>query len=140
MSLDISGVVTGIDGFVAHAAKQSEIGLRAGAADAQAYMRGVGPHGETGATRAGSAAYVVTPADSGSSALGAAVSAVEARRPGASATSSGSLPPGSIGVIITVPTSYQAQLEVDNAGASAVLTPTLNAHADALTRRAANGG
>ncbi len=139
MNLDISDVLRRLDEYAQHIERQSEIGLRAGAADATSYMRSIGPHGATGATRAGSVAYVVTPGDSGSSALGAAVSAVEALRPGASATSSGTLAPGAIGVVITVPTNYQASLEVDNAGAQAVITPTLNAYADALTRHAANG-
>jgi hypothetical protein len=45
----------------------------------------------------------------------------------------------SIGVILTSPTTYQQNLETDNAGQRAVLGPTLQAVADDLTRRAIEG-
>jgi hypothetical protein len=45
----------------------------------------------------------------------------------------------SIGVILTSPTDYQRDLEVEYAGAKATLGPTLQAVALDLTRRAAEG-
>jgi hypothetical protein len=123
----------------AHDQQRAARGLAVGAQAMQATMQQTTAYNDdTGATRAGTVAYVVTPQDDGSAAVGDAVAAVEAENLGRSATGRGTLP-GEIGVVATVPTDYQRHLEVMQAGAHAVLAPGLTAHADALTRHAAEG-
>lgn len=108
-------------------------------------MRATQAHGDvTGATRAGYAAYVVSDAvvdqASAAAAIQRSVSDVQALNPYHVATVEGSLEVEGFGVVMTCPTDYQEKLETENAGAKAVLGPTLQANADVLTARAARGG
>jgi gamma-glutamyl:cysteine ligase YbdK (ATP-grasp superfamily) len=137
--LDLSAIERALDDLVAFYEARARRGLTAGAADMQAMMRQATAYNDdTGATRAGSVAYVVSRQDSGGAALGDAVDAVEDKNPGESATASGTLR-GDLGVVATVPTAYQRYLEVERAGENAVLGPALSAFADELTARAAEG-
>jgi hypothetical protein len=139
MSTDISDLLARLDAYEAYALAQAQRGAAAVAGEAEQAMQSTLAHGDvTGATRAGYRAYVVGPGQSGASELAGAVAAVEALNPGHSATSSGRLA-GDVGVVMTCPTDYQADLEKQQAGLKAVLGPTLDAFRDELTARAARG-
>lgn len=136
---DFSAIDRFLDGFVAQALARAQAGLAAGAGDMQTAMRQTSAYNDdTGATRAGTVAYVVGPNTSGAAELGAAVSAVERENPGHAATAGGTLA-GEVGVVATIPTDYQRYLESERAGQNAVLAPALAAFADELTARAAEG-
>jgi hypothetical protein len=129
-----------VDGMRELYAQRARVGLTAGAAELQATMRQTTAYNDdTGATRAGTVAYVVGPGETGGAALAVAVAAVERENPGRSATARGSIGPGTLGVVATIPTDYQRHLEVERAGAHAVIGPAMEAHANDLTRHAAEG-
>lgn len=141
MSVDLREVLARLDAYEAWATQRAARGLAGGAAEAEAAMQATQAHGDvTGATRVGYRAYVVGPGQDGAAELAGAVADVEAKNPGHSATSTGRLGEGNLGVIITCPTDYQYELEVENAGQRAVLGPTLDAYHGELTARAARGG
>jgi hypothetical protein len=128
-----------LDQFVAQATARAQAGLAAGARDMQTAMRQTSAYNDdSGATRAGTVAYVVGPGISGAAELAAAVRAVEGENPGHSATAGGTLA-GDVGVVATIPTDYQRYLESERAGQNAVLAPALAAFADELTARVAEG-
>jgi hypothetical protein len=144
LTTDVSGALHGLDAFVARQEAKISRGLRAAASDAQSAMQQTSAHGDvTGATRAGYRAYVV----GGSlvdqavalQAISSAIAVVEAKNPGHSATSEGTIGPDSWGVVLTCPTDYQRELETENAGEKAVLAPTFAAFQDEFTARAAEG-
>jgi len=144
MTLNTTSVLDGLDAWVEAQEAQIRRGLRAAAAEAQRDMQQTTAHGDvTGATRAGYVAYVVggslVDEAAATQALGQAIAAVERLNPGESATSQGSIGADSWGVVLTCPTTYQQDLETDNAGLRAVLTPTFAAVAPDLTERAARG-
>jgi hypothetical protein len=125
--------------LIAQVTARARAGLAAGAADMQTAMRQTSAYNDdSGATRAGTVAYVVGAGSTGAAELGAAVSAVERENPGHAATAGGVLS-GELGVVATIPTDYQQYLESERAGQNAVLAPALAAFADELTARAAEG-
>jgi hypothetical protein len=140
----IDPLLKGLDKYLEFVETRAATGLRAAAHDVTVQLKSTTAHGDvTGATRAGYVAYVVG-ADLLSQgqalqALNMSVAAVAARNPGESAVAPGVIGGESIGMILTSPTTYQQNLETDNAGQRAVLGPTLQAVADDLTRRAIEG-
>lgn len=139
MSLDLADIERGLREMEAFYRQRAARGLRAGAADMQATMRATTVYNDdTGATRAGTVAYVVGDGDSGASVLAEAVDAVEDKNPGSSATAPVTID-GDLGVVATIPTDYQEELEFANQGDRAVLGPALDLFADTLTARAARG-
>jgi hypothetical protein len=138
-TVDLTDLLARLDAYEAFVLAQIRRGAGAAASEAEAAMHSTQAHGDvTGATRAAYRAYVVSPGQSGASAIAEAVEAAEAKNPGRSATSSGTLA-GDVGVIFTCPTDYQRNLEEEGAGKRAVLGPTLDAFRDELTARAAKG-
>jgi hypothetical protein len=140
----IAPLLKGLDKYLESAEDRARRGLQAAAHDVTTALKSTTAHGDvTGATRAGYVAYVVGPdllsQAAALQALNTSVAAVEARNPGESATAPGSLGSDSLGMVLTSPTTYQQNLETDNAGQRAVLGPTLQAVAADLTRRAAEG-
>jgi len=114
-------------------------GLKGAAAGVTLDMRQTRAHGDvTSATRANYTAYVVGRGADGSTELGRAVASVQTLNPGHVATGSITIN-GELGVIITSATDYQEKLEVENAGAKAVLGPTTAASGTRFTRAAASG-
>lgn len=136
---DFSAIDRFLDSFVEQVTARARVGLAAGANDMQAAMRQTSAYNDdSGATRAGTVAYVVGPGATGAAELAAAVRAVEAENPGHGATAGGALA-GDVGVVATIPTDYQRFLESERAGQNAVLAPALAAFADELTARVAEG-
>lgn len=137
--LDLTDIEQRLRAMEAFYRQRAVRGLVGGAADMQQAMRQTTAYNDdTEATRAGTVAYVVTPDNDGSAALGDAVADVEAKNPGHSATARGRLR-GEIGVIATVPTDYQEYLERLRAGQNAVIAPTFGVYVDELTARIAEG-
>ncbi len=133
-----------------HIPAQAEKGLAKQAGVAQGEMQGTSAHGDiTGATRASYRAFVVggshTGAAESASGLDAAIAAIanattdHGGRP-ASMDSGIVLGPDERGVLLTSYTDYQDRLEIDDAGAKAVLTPTLQQNAQAFTQAVADEG
>lgn len=124
-------------------------GLQAEAGAAQTDMQDTSAHGDiTGATRASYRAFVIggphTGAQEAESGLEAAIAAIASAvtdhggRP-ASMDSGIVLGDDDRGVLLTSYTDYQDKLETEHAGQKAVLAPTLQAHATAFTKAAADG-
>jgi hypothetical protein len=94
--------------------------------------------GVTGATRAGTVAYVA--GVEGSDGFEEAVANVRELNPDhVLAQTVEALGPDELAVVLTVPTDYIADLITKNAGAQDFLGPTLTAHATRLTAAAARG-
>lgn len=140
LTTDVSSALAGLDAFAERCMAQARAGLTAVAGEAETAMHNTTAHGDrTGATRAGYRAYVVGMGASGSAVIGEAVAQVEAKNPGHSATSTGTIGAQSFAIILTCPTDYQEKLETQQAGEKAVLTPTFAAFVDEFTARAAEG-
>jgi hypothetical protein len=114
-------------------------GLDAYSATITDRMRATNAHGDvSGATRASYTARRVGRGETGAAAFAQAQAAAEAKNPGK--TESGSVAVGGeLGVILDSPTTYQVDLETEHAGLHAVLGPTLQAEANAITAAAARG-
>lgn len=131
------------DDIIEHYLGQAAKGLRSVAPAIEATMAATTAHGDvTGATRDGYRAYLVggNVGEQGSAvaALASAVRAVERLNPGRSATADWSMA-AQIGIALTSPTDYQIKLETENAGAKAVLGPTIAQFALRCTEAAAKG-
>ena len=116
-------------------------GLRLGAQDLQDDLQATGAyHNQTGATRAGTVAYVVGGGYSGVDRLHAAAGEVEALNPGHSqATPAGDVPDDTISVIATSATAYAKDVETARAGERAFLGPGMLQHGQRLTQAAVEG-
>lgn len=133
-----------------HIPAQAEKGLQKQAAIAQSEMKATSAHGDiTGATRDSYRAFVIGGSHTGASESASGYAAAQAAIAGAVVSHGGAalsqdsgvhLGPDERGVILTSYTDYQDKLETDNAGAKAVLTPTLQANALAFTQAAASEG
>jgi len=109
-----------------------EQGLAAGAAIVQDAAQAADSYGDrSGATRAGTVAYPLTPTQDGADAFSAALAAVERENPGHGASEDAGLTPTEERryVVATVPTVYQSLLELSNGGEHAVLQPIMDAYA-----------
>ena len=97
-------------------------------------------HGVTGATRAGTVAFVVGAGVESGGVFNEAVAAVRDANPDHVDTSGGgTIGDNELAIVLTVPTDYQVKLEIENAGARAFLGDALNAHAPEATAAAARG-
>jgi hypothetical protein len=150
ITIDDTGLLRGIDELLRHIPAQAEKGLARQAGVAEAEMQSTNAHGDiTGATRASYRAFVIGGAHTGAaeaaSGLDAAIAAIASAvtdhggRP-ASMDSGIRLGTEERGVLLTSYTDYQDALEIDNAGAKAVLGPTLQANAQAFTQAIASEG
>lgn len=114
-------------------------GLSDGCGPIEAAMRKDPAHGDvTKATHAAYVAFVVGHGETGADAMHESIAEVERLNPGHVATSSVTVE-SALGVIYTVATDYQPDLETNNAGEKAVLGPTLQRTARDLTAAAAAG-
>lgn len=99
--------------------------------------------GQSGATRASSIAYAVTPDDDGSAASSQAYAAAAEHLSGfvghAGMPQSEAVAGPEYGVVITVMTNYIDILENREAGKEAVIGPVITNEADAMTRLIAQG-
>jgi len=141
MTTDLSDITRGLQRMRELVMQGGAEGLTEGAqamqADAQvtALYQGV-----TGATRAGTVAYVAGAGAPGSGALDAAAAAVRELNPDHVLVQVvEAIGPDETAVVLTVPTDYIADLVTKNAGAQDFLGPTLTAHAMRLTAAAAKG-
>lgn len=96
--------------------------------------------GVTGATRAGTVAYVVGGGVDQSDKLAAALEAVEDKNPGRGLVEqAGTVGDDEVVVVLTVPSNYIDIIEGNVGAAQAFLGPTLEAHAERLAAAAAKG-
>jgi hypothetical protein len=96
--------------------------------------------GVTGATRAGTVAYVVGGGADQGDRLGQALEAVEDKNPGRGQLQQvGTVGDDEIAVVLTVPSDYVDIIEENVGAAQAFLGPTLEAHAERLAAAAARG-
>jgi hypothetical protein len=148
--IDDTALLRGLDELLKHIPVQAEKGLARQAGVAEGEMQGTSAHGDiTGATRASYRAFVIggshTGAAEANSGLDAAIAAIanavtdHGGRP-ASMDSGVRLGSDDRGVLLTSYTDYQDSLEIDNAGAKAVLGPVLQNNALAFTQAVASEG
>ena len=126
------------------------LGLEKQASIAEAEMQGTVAHGDiTSATRDSYRAFVIGGPHTGSSESGSGYAAAQAAIGSAITTHGGqalsqdsgvTLSPDERGVLHTSYTDYQDKLETENAGAKAVLTPTLQQNAELYTQAVAREG
>lgn len=137
----LDALFLGLDQFDHLAIEGAVEGLRVGAQDLQDDLRATGAYtNQTGATRAGTVAYVIGPGYDGSDLLEQAASEAEALNPGHSqATAAGDVPDDSIAVIATSATDYAKDVETAKAGERAFLGPGMLQHGQRLTQAAADG-
>lgn len=116
-------------------------GARVGAQTLQDAARETGTYqNQSGATRAGTVAYVVGGGYDGSGLLHQAVAAAEQLNPGQTEThTAGTVGPDEIVVILTAATTYAGVLETRFAGQQAFIEPTMTAYANELTKGIAEG-
>ncbi len=96
--------------------------------------------GVTGATRAGTVAYVVGGGIDQGDKLGQALADVEAKNPGRGLIQqAGTVGDDEVAVVLTVPSDYIDIIEGNVGAAQAFLGPTLEAHAERLAAAAARG-
>jgi hypothetical protein len=100
--------------------------------------------GMSGATRASTIAFVVDEGDDGSARLAAAYATAAEHLAGfvghagnAHLEPSGAVGPGEIAVVLTVPTDYIDNLEIEHGGEKAFIGPTMDKFRSRLARRAA---
>src|SRR5690349_9659166 len=129
----------GIEAYHAHAVDKGKARMVAYAATVERQMQQDHAHGNvSGAAEAGYRCVVVGRGDDSASAVASAVAAVEALKPGKSATASASVP-GVLGALYFNTASYQICIETEHAVAGATLTPTFRATHQGLTRAFAEG-
>ncbi len=140
--IDDSELLAGLTGLLAHVDRGTDAGLAIGAAGMEADMKATQAHGDqSGATRDSYTAYVVGPNRDGSAEAAEGYSAAAAALTGFTGHAGKALKEdsgvvlgeGEKGIILTAFTDYQDRLEIDNAGEKAVLGPTLQADAEAVT-------
>lgn len=132
-------LIAGLDRMRNAALDGARDGMKGPAAGVTFDMRDSPAHGDqTGASHANYAAYVVGRGETGALAVAASITAVETLNPGHVARGHVSIET-ELGVVITSFTDYQDKLETENAGAKAVLTPTVAQSGARFTRAAANG-
>lgn len=138
---DFDAILARLTVFEATVPQGAADGLRLGAHDLEAALLATSAYNnDTGATRAGTTAYVIGGGTDDSNRLAAAAAEAEARNPGRSqATTAGTVADGTISVIATSATDYADHLETAGAGARAFLGPTMLQHAQNLTQAAADG-
>ncbi|HEX9441328.1 MAG TPA: hypothetical protein VF909_16705 [Roseiflexaceae bacterium] len=138
-SSPLANLISGLDKLRGVMLDGARDGLEAGSGPIEDAMRRDSAHGDvTGATHAAYVVFVVGRGESGADAMQQSISAVERLNPGHVATSSVHVE-SELGVIYTVATDYQPDLETNNAGEKAVLGPTLARTARDLTAAAAAG-
>lgn len=113
-------------------------GLQQKAAEITEVMQQTHAHGDiTGATRASYFAAAVGLGQDSAAAASASRAAVELLNPGHSGAGSAQIE--GVGMVISSGTDYQPDLETEDAGAKAVLAPTLQAQYQSNTASAAAG-
>lgn len=129
MSGEFDNVFRALDQLQRAIIEAAEDGLRQAAEDVTAFLQASDAYGDqTGATRAGSIAFVATPQDDGSGEFNAAYGAVAELNPDhAYAEEAGGPAADEIMLVATVPTDYQQHLETANAGDHATLRPSMEA-------------
>lgn len=134
--LDISGLLKGLDKLVDAYLDGAIEGLEEGARQATTAMRGTRAHRDvTGATRASYVAFAVGRGRTGAAAAAESFSRVEALNPGRAGRSRVTLDQP-LGVIFMSGTDYQSDLEKLQAGARAVIGPTVARFSPVCVREA----
>lgn len=126
---DFDNVFRALDQMQRQIEQAAVDGLRQAAGEVTAFLQASDAYGDqTGATRAGSIAFVVTPEDDGSGEFNAAYGAVAELNPGHAYAEDAEGPgPDELMLVATVPTDYQQHLETANAGDHATLRPAMEA-------------
>lgn len=150
LQIDDSKLLAGLDRLLAHIPAQAEHGLAKQAELAESEMHATSAHGDvTSATRASYRAFVIGGAQTGDGAAASGYAAAQAAIASATGKRSGhalsqdsgvALDADDRGVLLTSYTDYQDKLEVEHAGAKAVLAPTLQQHAQQFTQAVAREG
>lgn len=138
-ALDTRKVLAGLDAFQRLALDGAGAGLDRACGAVTDTMRATQAHGnQTLATRTSYNARRVGRGETGAAIHAASVAAVEELNPQHVGTAPVTVDTA-LGVIIDSATDYQSKLETEHAGQKAVLGPTLQASASALTAAAAAG-
>ena len=137
MPNDLKPLLDGLDRIKRVSLQGHLDGLKGAAAGVTLDMRQTSAHGDvTSATRASYSSYAVGLGETGSQYVARGVASVEAFNPGHSATAPVTIGTP-LGAIVTSFTDYQNKLELENAGAKAVLGPTIQVSGTRFTRAAA---
>lgn len=138
---DFAAVFAALDQMRDRVIQGAAAGLDQGAAAMQEDAQSTDSYkGVTGATRAGTVAYVAGAGVDSSGVIAAAAEAVRDHNPERVLLQQvGSVGDDELAVVLTVPSDYIDIIEGNVGGAEAFLGPTLEAHAERLTAAAAQG-
>lgn len=128
--MSIDDIATGFDRIITDMLAAAERAVRRTAPMVEAHMQATHSYRDvTGATRAGTVAFVVTREDDGSAAFDHARSAFNQESPGRSYSTTGPEADAETPIMIlaTVPSEYVLSIEQDRGGARAFIGPAIDA-------------
>ncbi len=142
LAIDDKALYAGLDKMLAQVFAGVEAGLADGATVIEADLQATTAHGDvTGATRASYRAFVIGGTHDGSAEASSGYQAAQSANPRGALKQDSGVVLGSDerGLLLTAYTNYQEFLETKYAGAHAALGPSLQAHAQTVTKLAAEG-